>query len=125
LHTLYWHPDPMAVLVACRRAVRPGGHAIVLNYTRAASVTGTFGALCAEAGVAEAVRALRWLVPTAAFEMLRRSERRYLQVADVIAMMAEAGFDVLDARRTFLAGVSALAWGRAPDDSGQVGGWTD
>src|SRR5207245_9833643 len=27
MHTLYWHPNPTALLDACRRALKPSGHA--------------------------------------------------------------------------------------------------
>src|SRR6266704_4107295 len=36
MHTLYWHPDPAALLAASRRALKPGGHAIFLTYNRPA-----------------------------------------------------------------------------------------
>ncbi len=42
LHTLYWHPRPAQVLAATRRALRPGGHALFLNYSRPARVLPTF-----------------------------------------------------------------------------------
>src|SRR5437870_804584 len=41
MHTLYWHPDPGALLAACRRALKPGGHAIFLTYNRPARVIQT------------------------------------------------------------------------------------
>jgi hypothetical protein len=65
-------------------------------------------------GTAQAVRALRWLVPTAIFEMLRHVERRYLNEADFHTGLRAAGFDILDSRQTFLAGISRLAWVRVP-----------
>jgi SAM-dependent methyltransferase len=125
LHSLYWHPDPMALLVACRHALRPGGHAVVLTYARPAEVGATFGALRAGAGLGEAVRALRWLVPTATFEMLRRCERLYLGPAELSALMREVGFDILESRRTFLAGLSSLVWARAANEPGRFPGRTD
>src|SRR5256712_3837984 len=42
MHTLYWHPNPAALLAACRRALRPGGHALFLTYERPARVRRTF-----------------------------------------------------------------------------------
>ena len=42
MHTLYWHPDPRALLAACRRALRPGGHALFLTYERPAHVRRIF-----------------------------------------------------------------------------------
>src|SRR5215831_21118057 len=41
MHTLYWHPQPDALLTACRQAVKPGGHAILLTYGRPARVLST------------------------------------------------------------------------------------
>jgi SAM-dependent methyltransferase len=112
-HTLYWHPDPEAVLAACRRALRPGGHALFLTYGRPAHVRRIFADVRAERGAVAAVRALRWLVPTALFETFRDCEFRYLSAADFHAMLGRSGFEVLESRRTFLAQLSHLAWARA------------
>ena len=38
MHTLYWHPQPEAVIAACRRLLAPGGHAVFLTYSRPARV---------------------------------------------------------------------------------------
>jgi len=113
MHTLYWHPNPEALLAACRRALKPGGHAIFLTYGRPAHVMSTLSAVRARAGVIEAVRSLRWLVPTAVFEGLRHVDHRYLSEGDFRAALLSAGFDVLQVRETFLAGISRLAWTRA------------
>jgi 2-polyprenyl-3-methyl-5-hydroxy-6-metoxy-1,4-benzoquinol methylase len=113
MHTLYWHPRPEAVIAACRQMLKPGGHAIVLTYSRPARVRRTFRQVWAAKGVIQAVRSLRWLLPTAVFEMLRHAERRYLTEADFHASLRAAGFDILDSRQTFLAGISRLAWVRA------------
>jgi 2-polyprenyl-3-methyl-5-hydroxy-6-metoxy-1,4-benzoquinol methylase len=113
MHTLYWHPDPEALLAACRRAVRPGGHAIFLTYGRPARVLQTFREVRAAEGSVAAVRALRWLLPTALFEAFRECDHRYLSEEELHAALDRAGFDVLEARRTFLAGLSHLAWVRA------------
>ncbi|MBI1845565.1 MAG: class I SAM-dependent methyltransferase [Candidatus Rokubacteria bacterium] len=110
---LYWHPAPRALLRACRRMLRPGGHAVVVTYARPPLVLETMGRMWAAAGPASAMRALRWLVPTAAFEMARRCERRYLTERDLTRALADAGFEVLQCRPAFLAGVSHLAWARA------------
>jgi hypothetical protein len=59
------------------------------------------------------VRALRWLLPTALFETLRRVDRRYLTETAFHASLRAAGFEILDSRQTFLAGISRLAWVRA------------
>jgi len=114
MHTLYWHPRPDALLAACRRALKPGGHAIFLTYGRPASVVSTLREVYARHGALEALRALRWLLPTAIFEGLRNVERRYLSESDFRAALMGAGFDVLEIRETFLAGISRLAWTRVP-----------
>ena len=114
MHTLYWHPRPDAVLTACRRMLKPGGHAIFLTYARPARVLRTFADVRSTQSLGHAVRALRWLVPTAVFEMLRHVDRRYLTEADFHASLRAAAFEILDSRETFLAGISRLAWVRAP-----------
>ena len=114
MHTLYWHPRPDALLAACRRALKPGGHAIFLTYGRPARVVSTLRDVYAVAGGLAALRSLRWLVPTAVFEGLRRVERRYLSESAFRAALNHAGFEVLEVRETFLAGMSRLAWTRIP-----------
>jgi len=113
MHTLYWHPDPPALLEACRRALRPGGHALFLTYDRPAHVIRTFRAVQASQGLPAAARALRWLLPTAVFEFFRESEHRYLGAAEFHETLRRAGFEVIDSRQTFLSGLSHLAWCRA------------
>ena len=112
MHTLYWHPDPGALLQGCRRALKSGGHAIFLTYERPAGLT-TFHEVRAAEGLGSAVRALRWLLPTMTFEFFRESEHRYLSVAEFHETLGRAGFEVLEARQTFLSGLSRLAWCRA------------
>jgi len=63
------------------------------------------------------VRSLRWLLPTALFELFRHVTRRYLRPDEFRAVLREAGFEVLETRETFLAGISLLAWARADDPS--------
>jgi 2-polyprenyl-3-methyl-5-hydroxy-6-metoxy-1,4-benzoquinol methylase len=112
MHTLYWHPRPEAVIAACRRMLKPGGHAIFLTYSRPARVGRTFSEVRAGSGVVQAIRSLRWLVPTAVFEMLRHVDRRYLTETDFHAGLRAAGFEILESRQAFLAGISRLAWVR-------------
>ena len=112
MHTLYWHPRPEAMLAACRRALKPGGHAIFLTYGRPARVGATFRDVRDRAGTGEAVRSLRWLLPTAVFETLRNVDRRYLGEAAFGSLLQAAGFEVLEIRETFLAGISRLGWAR-------------
>ena len=112
MHTLYWHPNPTALLEACRRALKPGGHAIFLTYERPAGLK-TFHEVHASEGLGAAVRALRWLLPTMTFELFRESEHRYLSAAEFHETLGRAGFEVVEARQTFLSGLSRLAWCRA------------
>jgi SAM-dependent methyltransferase len=113
MHTLYWHPDPEGLLAACRRALKPGGCAIFLTYGRPARIVQTFQEVRATEGFGAALRALRWLVPTAIFELFRDCEHRYLSETEFHEALDRAGFDILEARRAFLAGLSHLAWVRA------------
>ena len=112
MHTLYWHPAPRALLDGCRRALKPGGHAVFLTYSRPARVGRTFREVWKQEGFASALRALRWLIPTALFEMFRDFEPRYLTRDEFHAALAGAGFEILESRETFLAGISLLAWVR-------------
>ena len=56
-------------------------------------------------GVA-ALGALRWLVPTALFEGCRDFEPHYMPAAAFHDALTQAGFEILDAKRTFLAEIS-------------------
>jgi SAM-dependent methyltransferase len=113
MHTLYWHPDPAALLEGCRRALKPGGHALVLTYSRPARIFRTFAEVRRGQGTAAALRALRWLVPTALFECFRDYEPHYMGQPELQEALDRAGFQVLETRRTFLAGISLLAWVRS------------
>ena len=117
MHTLYWHPDAGALLAACQRALRPGGHAVFLTYTRPAHVLRTFTELRRRRGWGAACRGLRWLLPTALFDLFRGVDPRYLTRAEFGAALHAAGFEVLEMRETFLAGISLLAWTRASGSS--------
>ncbi len=112
MHTLYWHADPQALLTACRRALKPEGYAILLTYGRRARVGRIFADVRRQRGWGEAVRSLRWLVPTALFEALRGSEPRYLARDEFERMVIAAGFEICEYRETFLAGITRLALAR-------------
>ena len=112
MHTLYWHPDPAALLAACRRALKPGGHAVFLTYERPARVGRTFTEVRRRHGWWAAIRALRWLLPTALFDLFRGVDPRYLKREEFDAALRDAGFEILERRTTFLAGISMLAWAR-------------
>jgi SAM-dependent methyltransferase len=118
MHTLYWHPNPPGMLEACRRAVRAGGYGLFLTYARPARVGETFLQIRAEQGTAAAVGALRWLLPTAAFEAFRHYEPQYLSQDDFRRALVSAGFEVQELRETFLAALSLLAWTRAGREPG-------
>jgi 2-polyprenyl-3-methyl-5-hydroxy-6-metoxy-1,4-benzoquinol methylase len=118
MHTLYWHPNPKAFLEGCRRALKPGGHALFLTYSRPARVVRTFGEIRARQGTVSAVRALRWLVPTALFESFRDYEPHYMGEEEFHRTLADAGFQIVETRRTFLAGISLLAWVRSSAEPG-------
>jgi SAM-dependent methyltransferase len=118
MHTLYWHPDPVALLAACRSALKPGGHAVFLTYTRPAHVLRTFAEMRRRCGWSNACRALRWLLPTALFDLFRGVAPRYLSPAQFDAALGGAGFEVLELRETFLAGISLLAWTRVAGAAG-------
>jgi 2-polyprenyl-3-methyl-5-hydroxy-6-metoxy-1,4-benzoquinol methylase len=117
LHTLYWHPRPDRVLTATRRALRPGGHALFLNYARPARVGPTFQTIKAGQGLGAAVGALRWLVPTALFEGFRDYEPHYMRPEEFNDALSQAGFEILEAKQTFLADISCLAWVRRAAES--------
>ena len=91
MHTLYWHPEPDRVLDACRRALRPGGHAIVLTYSRPAAVFPVARAVWRAEGVRAALQSLRWLLPTAAFELARGGAHRYLAPGELAELLLEHG----------------------------------
>jgi SAM-dependent methyltransferase len=124
MHTLYWHPHPDRLLLACHAALRPGGHAIVVSYQRPAAVRPTVAAVRRAEGCLAAAGALRWLVPTAAFEALRRIPKRYVDERAVRGLLARAGFVVRESRPAFLGDVSVLAWARRGtplDEDGAMG----
>jgi ubiquinone/menaquinone biosynthesis C-methylase UbiE len=112
LHTLNWHPRPLALLAECKRVLKRDGHAIILTYTRPASVAATFSAIRGTEGLAAASGALRWLVPTAIFEACRHYEPRYPDAEALHREISAAGFEVIESRPAFLAGISRLLWAR-------------
>lgn len=112
MHTLYWHPRPHQLLDACRRALRPGGLAVVLTYDRPAHVLPVVRCVLREHGPRAALDALRWLVPTAAFERARAVPRRYCSAVELDRWLADAGFAVMGIRPAFLCGITHLAWAR-------------
>ena len=114
LHTLYWHSRPQAVLDACRRALKPGGVAIILTYARSTTVLADFRAIRGREGTRSATRALGWLVPTVLFERLRDYDYRYFDGDALNRAITAAGFDVVECRPALFDGLSNLVWARAP-----------
>jgi len=112
MHTLYWHPEPERVLDACRRALRPGGHAIVLTYTRPAAVFPVARSVWRTEGIRAALQSLRWLLPTAAFELARGGPHRYLTPGELAGLLRERGLEPLGSCPAFLGGISQLTWSR-------------
>jgi SAM-dependent methyltransferase len=112
MHTLYWHPRPQQLLAAFRRALRPGGLAVVLTYARPAHVLPVARSVFREHGLRAALDALRWLVPTAAFERASATPRRYCSVPELRWWLVDAGFAVLGVRPAFLGGITHLALAR-------------
>jgi SAM-dependent methyltransferase len=115
LHTLNWHPRPLALLRECGRVLRPGGHAIIACYTQRPALRATFAGVRDAEGLGAAVGALRWLAPTAIFEACRHYDARYPDVSALHQELASAGFHTVESRPVFLAGVSRLVWARLGD----------
>lgn len=112
LHTLYWHPQPAQLLEAAHRALKPGGHALFVNFSQPPRVIGTFRAVRARDGLRPALQALHWLTATAVFERFREYEPHYTDPEELSALLTKAGFEVLEARQVFLADMSVLSWVR-------------
>jgi len=112
VHGLYAHPAPHELLRGAWEALKPGGHALFVNFSRRVPLLGTFTDLRRREGLGSALRALRWVLPNAVFESTRRrlAPPNYWQMDEFQAHLAAAGFAVLDIHRTFFDGVSLLAW---------------
>jgi hypothetical protein len=74
----------------------------------------TFKQIRASEGLGPALHALRWLVPTSLFERFRDYEPHYTEMDEFRDVLTQAGFEILEAKRTFLADISVLAWVRRP-----------
>jgi len=113
IHSLYVHPDPERTLAHAARVLKPGGHAVFVNHISRFGLRRTFRAAVRRHGWLYALGTLRWLIPNRLFEVVRRPiGPHYWDEAQLAARFAEAGFTVLDLRRTFLDGGSALVWAR-------------
>ena len=112
LHTMAWHPDRRALLAGCRASLRPGAPAIFVAATRPPAILPTLRRVAAREGIVAAVRALRWLLPTALFERVRNVDLYYPSQAQLTNALDAAGFDVLESVPTFVADLSVLVWAR-------------
>lgn len=113
IHSLYVHPEPHQLLLEVWRVLKPGGHAIFVNHTRQVGQWATFLEIKRREGLGAALRSLLWVVPNAVFETMRkRVGPHYWDEDGFSTRLREAGFTVLEMRRTFLNGASLLVWAR-------------
>jgi phosphatidylethanolamine/phosphatidyl-N-methylethanolamine N-methyltransferase len=113
IHALYVHPEPERTLAHAARVLKPGGHAVFVNHVSRYALRRTFFTAARRRGWLYALGTLRWLVPNRLFETVRRPVGpHYWDEAQLATRFVEAGFTVLDVRRTFLDGGSVLVWAR-------------
>lgn len=113
IHSLYAQPAPHQLLKEAYRVLKPGGYAIFVNHTRRIGLWTTFRDVVAREGLGAALRCLLWVLPNAIFEGVRkRIGPHYWHEDEFSTYLEEAGFTVLEMRRTFLNGASLLVWAR-------------
>jgi SAM-dependent methyltransferase len=118
VHSLYAHPAPAALLNVAWESLRPGGHAVFVNFTRRAPVWASFRSCARRHGLGAASASLLWLFPNAVFEAARKgSGFNFWQEREFGAHLEAAGFTVLELKRTFFDDMSLLAWARKPLDA--------
>jgi hypothetical protein len=88
----------------------------VLTYTRPAAVFPVARAVWRAEGIRAALRSLRWLLPTAAFELARGGAHRYLAPGELAELLLEHGLEPLGSCPAFLGGISQLTWSRRTAD---------
>jgi len=111
VHSLYVHPDPASLLRTAHRVLKPGGHAVFVNFTRRIWLWPTLREVGTRDGWRAAARCLLWVAPNSIFELTRkRAGPHYWQEEEFGARLREAGFTVLQIRRTFFNDASLLAW---------------
>ncbi len=113
IHSLYVHPEPDRLLSESFRILKPGGHAIFVNFTRRVELRATWRDIKSRFGLKAALMCLLWVFPNALFESMRkRIGPHYWSEDELAARLRGAGFTVLEMRRTFFDDASVLAWAR-------------
>ena len=113
IHSLYVHPAPDLLLKEACRVLKPGGHAVFVNHTRQLGQWATVREIKQREGLGAALRALLWVLPNAIFEAVRMPiGPHYWDEEAFSTHLRQAGFTVLEMRRTFLNGASLLVWAR-------------
>lgn len=113
IHSLYVHPAPDRLLKEACRVLKPGGHAVFVNHTRQLGQWATVREITQREGLGAALRALLWVLPNSIFEAVRMPiGPHYWDEEAFSTHLGQAGFTVLEMRRTFLNGASLLVWAR-------------
>lgn len=121
VHSLYVHPAPTRLLRRAYEVLKPGGHGVFVNFTRRVRLWATVREIRQRQGLRPALRCLRWVLPNAIFEATRTPiGAHYWQEDEFATHLREAGFTVLEMRRTFFDGVSLLAWVRKDAEKNEV-----
>lgn len=111
IHSLYVHPAPDRLLAEAFRLLKPGGHAVFVNFARRVPLVATARNIHRRAGLGAALRCLLWVLPNSVFEATRRRIGPYYWSAGEFAGHVEgAGFRVLAVRPTFFDDASVLVW---------------
>lgn len=121
VHSLYVHPAPALLLRRAHEVLKPGGHGVFVNFTRRVHLWATLREIRRRQGLRAALRCLRWVLPNSIFEATRTPiGAHYWQEDEFATHLREAGFTVLEMRRTFFDGVSLLAWVRKDAEKNAV-----
>jgi ubiquinone/menaquinone biosynthesis C-methylase UbiE len=109
IHSLYVQANPRRLLEEAFRVLKPGGEAVFVNFTRRVHLVDAFRGEGERRGLAPSLRSLLWVAPNAVFEsMRRRTGPHYWGEAEFRSQLEQAGFEILDGRKTFFGGVSLL-----------------